>query len=96
MHLLEPHPVLCGIVDGMRTTIDRAGRVVIPKELRVALGLRGGDEVEVVLQGDRVELAPAPRPVRLKKRPDGLLTSDMDIPAHGPDEVRDALERARR
>lgn len=56
-------------------------------------GLNGNaDEV----QGDHIEVSPAPRQVHLKKRPDGLLTSDMDIPAHGPDEVRGVLERTRR
>lgn len=97
MHLLElPPPRHPGILDGMRTTIDPAGRVVVPKELRVALGLGGGDEIEMTLEGDRIELTPAPREVQLKSRPDGLLTSDLDIPAHGPEEVRNALERARR
>lgn len=36
--------------DGMRTTIDKAGRLVIPKPLRDRLGLRPG-EVEVVPDG---------------------------------------------
>jgi AbrB family looped-hinge helix DNA binding protein len=80
----------------MRTTIDAAGRVVVPKDLRSALGLNGGDEVEIVLEGDRIELSPAPRQVRLRRGPHGLLTSDLDMQPHGPEEVREALERARR
>jgi AbrB family looped-hinge helix DNA binding protein len=31
----------------MITTIDRAGRLVIPKAIRDRLGLRGGEQVEV-------------------------------------------------
>ena len=85
-----------GIIDGMRTTIDRAGRVVVPKSLRAALRLNGGDEVEITLHGERIELVPAPRQVQLREGSHGILTSDLELPAHGPDEVRDALERTRR
>lgn len=80
----------------MKTTIDRAGRVVIPKSLRAALRLNGGDEVEITLEGERLELTPAPRQVMLRKGPHGLLTSDLELPPHGPEEVREALERTRR
>jgi AbrB family looped-hinge helix DNA binding protein len=79
----------------MRTTIDRAGRVVVPKSLRAALRLEGGDEVEITLAGERIELVPAPRQVNLQKGRHGLLTSDLDLPGQGPDEVREALQRAR-
>jgi AbrB family looped-hinge helix DNA binding protein len=34
----------------MRTTIDKAGRLVVPKELRDRIGLRPG-EVDVVVDG---------------------------------------------
>jgi len=78
----------------MKTTIDRAGRVVVPKSLRVALGLAGGDEVEITLQGDRIELVPAPRKVNLREGPGGLLVSDVGV-GLGPEEVRDELERIR-
>lgn len=79
----------------MRTTIDRAGRIVVPKSLRAALGLNGGDEVEITLQGERIELVPAPRKVSLREARGGLLVSDLDAQV-GPDEVREELERIRR
>ena len=41
----------------MRTTIDRAGRLVIPKHLRDELGLSPG-EVEVSVQGAELRVAP--------------------------------------
>jgi AbrB family looped-hinge helix DNA binding protein len=89
-------PTFRGTLDGMKTTIDRAGRVVIPKGLRDALRLNGGDEVEITLEDERIELVPAPRQTRLRKGAHGVLTSDLELPPHGPEEVRAALERARR
>ena len=41
----------------MRTTIDAAGRVVIPKPLRDELGIRQG-EVELVRDGAGVRIEP--------------------------------------
>ncbi|HJS57601.1 MAG TPA: AbrB/MazE/SpoVT family DNA-binding domain-containing protein [Vicinamibacteria bacterium] len=59
----------------MRTTIDRAGRLVVPKALRRAARLLPGSEVEVRLaQGGRIEIEPVPAPVRLEKR-GGLLVA---------------------
>lgn len=85
-----------GTINGMRTTIDSAGRIVVPKDLRVALNLNGGDEVEIDLEGERITLTPAPRQVRLRRGPHGLLTAEFDIPEHGPEKVREELERTRR
>ena len=45
------------------------GQVVIPKELRDALSLHPGDEVDFVLQGDAVRVEPA----RLRRARSGLL-----------------------
>lgn len=42
----------------MRTTIDRAGRLVIPRPLRDRIGLADGGEVEVELDGAAVRIAP--------------------------------------
>jgi AbrB family looped-hinge helix DNA binding protein len=41
----------------MRTTIDKAGRVVIPKALRDEIGLTPGD-VEVVRDGSALRIEP--------------------------------------
>ena len=85
-----------GTIDGMRTTIDNAGRIVVPKELRNALNLLGGDEVEIVLDGERLTLTPAPRKAKLHRGPDGILSAELGIPRHGPEKVREELERVRR
>jgi len=55
----------------MRSTIDKAGRVVIPAAIRDRAGLTAGAELEVTLDelGVRLErVAPGPRLVRVGKR----------------------------
>jgi AbrB family looped-hinge helix DNA binding protein len=42
----------------MRTTIDRAGRVVIPKALRKQVGLEEGGEVDVDVLGATILIEP--------------------------------------
>ena len=44
----------------MRTTIDRAGRIVVPKPIRDRLQLLGGGEVEVVERDGVIEITPVP------------------------------------
>jgi AbrB family looped-hinge helix DNA binding protein len=36
----------------MRTTIDTAGRLVVPKPLRDMLGLTGGEELDISVRDD--------------------------------------------
>ena len=55
----------------MRTTIDKAGRVVIPAAIRRRAGLRPGTELEVVADDVSVRLlrrVPGPRIVREGRR----------------------------
>ena len=52
----------------MKTTIDRAGRVVIPREIRDAAGLEPGSAIEVTERGGIVTIEPAATPVKIVKR----------------------------
>ena len=52
----------------MRSTIDRAGRIVVPKPIREAANLRPGTEVEFRVQGGHVEIEPVPLAVSLQRR----------------------------
>ncbi|RBY74550.1 antitoxin [Geodermatophilus sp. TF02-6] len=81
----------------MRATIDGAGRLVVPKALRDALGLRAGDEVSVQVVDGRLEIEPTPVPMRLETA-DGSprAAADVDLPPLTADEVRAALEQTRR
>jgi AbrB family looped-hinge helix DNA binding protein len=81
----------------MRTTIDRAGRIVIPKPIREDAGLAPGTEVEVQLRDGRVEIEPVSVPRRLVRRRGRLVLEPQgDVPPLTDDDVRDILERIRR
>ena len=52
----------------MKTTIDRAGRLVIPKEIRREAKLEPGVVLEIKWREGRIEIEPAPAAVRLRRR----------------------------
>ena len=55
----------------MKTTIDKAGRVVIPAVIRARAGLSPGTEIDVSIEDGSVRLArrvPGPKLVRVGKR----------------------------
>lgn len=55
----------------MKTTIDKAGRVVIPAPIRERAGLKPGTELEVVMDDVSVRLlrrVPGPKLVRVGRR----------------------------
>lgn len=81
----------------MRTTIDSAGRLVVPKPLRDELGLEPGTELELRARDGALEVSVPPVPMRLERR-DGRLVAAADraMPLLTADEVRATLERVRR
>jgi AbrB family looped-hinge helix DNA binding protein len=81
----------------MRTTIDAAGRVVIPKEIRVRLGLSGGERVEVQEREGRIEIEPALVPMSLRDEGNGkVAVPEEDLPPLTDEIVRATIERTRR
>lgn len=54
-----------GIVCGMKTSIDPAGRLVIPREIRRQAGLRPGMALDVRWNDGRIEIEPMSLPVKL-------------------------------
>ncbi len=52
----------------MKTTIDPAGRLVIPKQIRQEAGLRPGMPLDVRWRAGRIEIEPAPLPVKLVRK----------------------------
>jgi AbrB family looped-hinge helix DNA binding protein len=81
----------------MRTTIDGAGRIVIPKAVRERLGLDGGAHLEIAERDGFLEIRPVGRSVRLDrsgKRP--VLRAPAGTSELTVEDVRAVLERTRR
>lgn len=51
-----------------RLTIDKAGRIVLPKPLRDELRLEAGDTLEVESSGEEITLRPARGNAQLRKK----------------------------
>jgi len=57
--------------------MDKAGRLVVPKPLREALGLRDGGEVDVSIYGGGLQIVPGGRTARIVEV-DGQLVAESD------------------
>lgn len=81
----------------MRATIDGAGRVVIPKDLRHRLGISGGRVLEIRERDGRIEIEPAAVPMSIEQRDGGPVAVPAgDLPPLTDEIVRATLERTRR
>jgi AbrB family looped-hinge helix DNA binding protein len=81
----------------MRTTIDRLGRVVVPKPIRDKLRLAGGETLEVEERDGVIELRPAVAEVAVVETPQGPVAEPLgELPPLTDELVRDVLEQARR
>ena len=77
----------------MKTTIDPAGRLVIPKDIRREAGLKPGMPLDIRLRDGRIEIEPAPVSVKLARKGKLLIAiAQTDVPAL----TTDAVERTRR
>lgn len=86
-----------GRFSAMRTTIDPAGRLVIPKRIRDRLGLRGNEQVEITERDGRIEIEPAPTEVELVREGSVLVARpDRALPPLTDEIVRETLDRVRR
>ena len=81
----------------MTSTIDSAGRVVIPKALRDRLNLRGGQAIEIREREGLIEIEAAATPMVLEESDAGVVAvAEEPVPPLTDEAVRDALERVRR
>jgi AbrB family looped-hinge helix DNA binding protein len=83
----------------MKTTIDSAGRIVIPREIRLAAGLESGAPVQVEIRDGVIAIEPLPVEIRVVRR--GKLRVATRKSAAPPlfrrdvEAVRDDLRRGR-
>jgi AbrB family looped-hinge helix DNA binding protein len=81
----------------MRSTLDRRGRVVLPKGIRDQLGLAPGAEVEITARDGTAVISPLGATMRLVKRRGVLVAEpDRELPVLSAAAVRDALDATRR
>src|SRR5438477_142094 len=63
--LHHDHGRFRGMDTGIETSIDSAGRIVIPKAIRQQAGFQPGTLLTVRLREGRIEIEPSPREVRI-------------------------------
>ena len=81
----------------MKTAIDAAGRVVVPKALRDELGFQPGSALEIHARDGALVIEPVPAPVKLVRRGKVLVAEPtVRLPKLTQEEVRATLEGSRR
>jgi AbrB family looped-hinge helix DNA binding protein len=84
-----------GRAHATRTTVDAAGRLVVPKALRDELGFSAGAELELRAVDGRLEVA-VPSRVRVERGPHGVRFAADAGDRLTAGTVRDLMERSRR
>lgn len=62
----------------MKAVIDSGGRILVPKQLREALGLTPGSTVDISAYGTGLQIVPGGRSARLVRNKDGRLVANAD------------------
>jgi|BogFormECP03_OM3_1039632.scaffolds.fasta_scaffold22069_2 AbrB family looped-hinge helix DNA binding protein len=77
-------------------TIDKAGRIVVPKPLRDKLQLQAGDSLELEDSGEEITLRPVRAKMRLHKE-DGMwvFTTGEPLPENLVEDTMEAVRRER-
>jgi AbrB family looped-hinge helix DNA binding protein len=84
-----------GIINAMKSTIDEAGRVVIPKAIREAAGLKPGAPLMIEYRNGRVEIEPKSPKVRLVRKGGVLVASIPGAPKMSVEEANEWIRKSR-
>ncbi len=81
----------------MKTTIDAAGRLVVPKKIRSSLGFEPGQELELEVRDGHLEIE-IPFTAMTLRRAGKSVTAvpHRKLPTLSAETVRETLERIRR
>ncbi len=81
----------------MYVTIDRVGRLVIPKALRVALGITPDTQLELIPDGAGLRIEPVGRQLRTIDTADGLpILGNVEGTVLTDDDVRNLRDDVQR
>lgn len=79
----------------MKATIDKAGRLVVPKPLRDELGFGAGVELDITAVDGHLEVA-IPSRVHVEAGPHGVRFTTQTSEQLTAADVRELMERSRR
>lgn len=80
----------------MKSTIDRAGRVVVPKAIREQAGLRPGVKLEIEYRNGRVELEPVQAQAKLARKGSFWVLDAPGLPPLKQRQVREVIQQVRK
>jgi AbrB family looped-hinge helix DNA binding protein len=81
---------------GSRVTVDRAGRILLPKAVRKDMHLEAGDKLEIEATGQEITLRPIPDgPALIKKRGVWVLRGTGPISTAETNAVVEQIRRER-
>jgi AbrB family looped-hinge helix DNA binding protein len=78
----------------MTTTIDKAGRLVLPKAIRERLHLVSGSEIDLIVENDSLRLIPHTPSAHLQNK-DGLLVFCSTSAASADFDIADFVNQQR-
>ena len=80
----------------MKTTIDAAGRLVIPKQIRRLAQIQPGMELDVCWQDGRIQIEPTTTPMKLVREGRFLVAApESDVSELTDEMVEETLEALR-
>jgi AbrB family looped-hinge helix DNA binding protein len=79
----------------MDSTIDTAGRVVIPKRIREAAGLKPGSALEIAYRDGKIEIEPKLPKVRLVRKGSVFVATNSSAPKLTAEEVNEWIRKSR-
>jgi AbrB family looped-hinge helix DNA binding protein len=79
----------------MKSTIDRAGRVVIPKPIREAAGFKPGSPLKIEYRDGKVEIERKSPPVRLVRKGGVLVASIPGVPKMSVEQANEWIRKSR-
>ena len=82
-------------MDETVVSIDKAGRVVLPKEVREDLAISGGDLLDLTVRGREVTLRPRQKKSGLQRKGKALVFCSQTAEGLSDEETRRVLDEVR-